>query len=335
MRSRIARVPSGVRATSRTGSFSCLRSAADRTRPNGEAAGSARSCRNIPSAMARTEVTAPSCLEGVEDVLYVPVRAGAQALQGEGAGVVQVEPGLDPLPDRLRQPGDRDRLLHAVDRGKEVRHDHVVCLLHRGGRLVRPGWAADGVADGEGGLESALPQGLGVREQRAGLRDREQAGALPPDDPGLQRPADDKAQAGQLGGAAELQALVTGAEQGDEFPGVRGPDVLRRGECPALRAEPLGQRAELGDYLAVFGSGGELLRGRGGAPGAGSSSARRSGRAAWPAVPWRPGLPRDRRLAGSRALLAGRPRWPPACRGRRPVPWSSPARTGLGRLSRR
>ena len=136
-----------------------------------------------------------------------------------------------------------------------------ICLLHRGGRLVCPGWAAHRVADGEGGLERALPQGLGVREQRAGLRDREQAGALTPDDPGLQGPADDKAQAGELGGAAELQALVTGAEQGDEVPGVRGPDVLRRREFPALRAEPLGQGAELGDYLAMFSRGRELLPG--------------------------------------------------------------------------
>ena len=34
--------------------------------------------------------------EGVEDVLHVPARAGAQALQDEGADVIQVEAGLDP-----------------------------------------------------------------------------------------------------------------------------------------------------------------------------------------------------------------------------------------------
>jgi hypothetical protein len=130
-----------------------------------------------------------------------------------------------------------------------------------GGRLVRPGWTTHHVADGEGGLESALPQGLGIREKRAGLRDREQAGALTPDDPGLQGPADGKAQAGELGGTAELQALVTGAEQGDELPGIRGPDVLRHREFPALRAEPPGQGAELGDYLAVFSRGREFLGG--------------------------------------------------------------------------
>ncbi|MGH3299036.1 MAG: hypothetical protein ACRDP7_45325 [Trebonia sp.] len=63
------------------------------------------------------------CLEGVEDVFHVPVSAGAQALQGIRADVVQVEPSLDSMPDRLCQPGDRDRLFHAVDRGQDVRHD--------------------------------------------------------------------------------------------------------------------------------------------------------------------------------------------------------------------
>ncbi len=180
------------------------------------------------------------CLEGVEDVLDVVVHPPPQAHQAERAEEVQVEVGLDRLPHGLRQPGHRDGLFHAVDRGHEVGHDHVVNLLRRGGRLVGPDGTADGGADVERRLERALPQGLGVGQQRTGLRHPEQAGALPPDQPGLQGPAHDQVQAGKLGGAVELQALVAGAEQRDEFPGVGGPDVLRGRERPSFRAEPRG-----------------------------------------------------------------------------------------------
>ena len=171
------------------------------------------------------------------------------------------------------------------------------------------------------------------------LRHREQAGALLADQARLLRPAHDQVQAGELGGAAELQALVAGAEQRDQLPGVGGPDVPGRRERPAPRAEPFGEGAELPDHLAASGRGGELLRGREASPGAGRISApgpERAGRAAAPAHapadprrappglpghhPGRRSAPRDRRC----------PRRGPG----RTSPPSSPSRTAPGRRSR-
>ena len=201
-------------------------------------------------------------LERVEDVLHVIVHPTAQARLTKRAEGVDVEVCPDRFPDRLREPGHRNRLVHAVDRGQHVGHDHVVKKPHRRGRLIRPDGTADGVAEIERRLERALPQGLGVGQQGPRLRHRHQARALLADQARLLRPVHDQVQARELGGAVEPQALVAGPEQRDQLPGIGGPDVPGRRERPAPRAKPFRESAELADNLAASGRLGEFLRGR-------------------------------------------------------------------------
>jgi hypothetical protein len=47
--------------------------------------------------------------------------------------------------------------------------------------------------------------------------------------------------------------LLARAEQDDQFAGVGEPDLARCGQRPALRADPLGEGAELRDNTAGFG----------------------------------------------------------------------------------
>ncbi len=140
-RSRIARVPSGVRLTRRPGAASRSRNAAARSPLNGRCSrgapgtprpGRRRTCRwarrgpRSPwRAPRRHRRSAPGrCRRGP---------AGRLGQRGEG---VHVEVGPDRVPHRLREPGHRNRLLHAVDRGQHVGRDHVVQKPHRRGRLV-------------------------------------------------------------------------------------------------------------------------------------------------------------------------------------------------------
>src|SRR5256885_15412814 len=80
--------------------------------------------------------------------------------------------------------------------------------------------------------------------------------------PRLLRHIHDQAQARILGGAAEPQPLLAGAEQRDQLPGMGGPDVPGRRERPAAAAKPFREGTELRDYLAASGRRGEFLRGR-------------------------------------------------------------------------
>ncbi len=152
-------------------------------------------------------------LEGIEDVLQVVICAAPHTGLGQRGQGVHVEVGPDRIPHRLREPGHRNWLLHAVDRGQHIGHDHVIEHLHRRGRLVGPDRPADGVADAERRFERPLPERFGVSEHRPRLGDRNQPGPLSARQAGFLRPGHDQVQAGQLGGAAESQALIAGAEQ--------------------------------------------------------------------------------------------------------------------------
>ena len=249
MRCRIARVPSGVRLTRRPALGQPL---AQRGGP----LAAERPVRHASDALVqvfREHLAGHAMgrghraerLEGVEDMLHVVVHPPAQAHLAKRAEGVHIEVSPDRFPDRLREPGHRNRFVHAVDRGQHVGHDHVVQKPHRRGRLIRPDGTADGVAEIERRLERALPQGLGVGQHRPRLRHRHQARALPADQARLLRPVHDQVQARELGGAVEPQALIAGPEQRDQLPGIRGPDVPGRRERPALRAKPIREGTQL------------------------------------------------------------------------------------------